>query len=285
MTKIAQTIFQTMRLKVPVDSPIFIGKSKTYFSNKPVQFLKITGKPARLTDDGTLLPPDIELITLHNGLYSIIESECEDDSDQAEYKARESNEIAAAWLALFFGKRATEKYIGINILPKPGQYTLVSDTERTPLYYPEKEIQSNKLEELKSFIKIFSTHDEEDRERTELALRWYMKGRQEGFATDGFLSFWISLEVLFGEWKDMDKLICKELSCIIPGKREADAIKEKLEIGHLLGLRADIVHKGKTTLGNAPGHEKLILLREIVEEILCHRIGIPIRNRLSTRFS
>lgn len=284
MPKIVQSIYQSIKVSLPLNSPIKFGTSQVVFTNNPLKVLKITGRPSRITDDGVFLAPEISLVNLHKGNYLVIETACANDSDEQELRAREENEAAAAWMSLSFGKRVAEKLIGINVFPEPGKLALVSHPERNPMAYP---LCTYSKADLDFNHKLAEKHcaDQSDNGRTiSLALRWYLKGRNEELPSDAYLAFWVSLEVLFGEWKDMDKRISEELSEIIPGNHSSIEVKEALGIGRLLGQRADIVHKGKISLKGVTENERVVLLREITEEILRKRIGLKQRDRFSKYF-
>lgn len=281
--KIIQTIYQPMKLVVPIDIPIVSGKTTAFFTTNTLHLVKITGRPQRIDDNGYLLAPDVGLVALHKGIYLVLQTECTDDSDQAVLVARERNNVMAAWLSLFFGKRATEIFLGSNAITN-NQFSYISPVLRSPAFYKAVNYDLGQIKNFESHVLGFASLKEEDRMVIELAMRWYMKGRSEEVPIDAYLSYWVCLEVIFGEWKGMVNRIAQILTQIIPGTHTKDEIKVALGIGKLIALRSDIVHKGKDSFRGTFEHDHLILLREISEEILRHRIGAPNRDRFSKYF-
>lgn len=259
-----QSIYQVIRLKVPLNSRVDIGRTNFVFTDRQLRVFKNTGRPVRITDEGTFLAPEMGITILHPGVYLVIETDCTDESDDAEHIAREANEECAAAVSLLFGKRASEVHIADNVF-NGDKISLVIDAMRNPMFQPLRTISSEEFDRAETLLNHPAP---ENAPNIELALRWYMKGRREPYGPDAYLFFWVAVEVLFGEWKNLDHKVAERLSTIIPGNFSAELVRSRLKLGRLVALRGDIVHKGKQRFATPAESYQLVIVREILEELL-----------------
>jgi hypothetical protein len=125
-------------------------------------------------------------------------------------------------------------------------------------------------------FKNLQSHGEKT--KIEIALRWYQKGLDTDQQVDQFLNYWVSLEALTMTTTDIKEIpitLKKFLPCT-----DENSIKKNLKIGSIYGCRCNIVHNGITDFNL----EYLSMLRDIVEETIRYKLGLPVKGHLEKYF-
>jgi hypothetical protein len=188
-------------------------------------------------------------------------------------KAQETCSELFAILALLYGPGILEKRVfeGFKFTPEQKKYEAPYS-----LLYETQIAEKDFMTYFPLTFKNLQSHGE--KAKTEIALRWYHKGLDTDQQVDQFLNFWVSLEALTMSTTDIKEIpitLKKFLSCT-----DENLIKEKLKIGRIYGCRCDIVHNGITDFNL----EYLAMLRNIIEEILRYKLGLPIKGDLEKYF-
>jgi hypothetical protein len=124
---------------------------------------------------------------------------------------------------------------------------------------------------------------DEDRERFRLAARWFMRGHETLNPVDKLLYWFISLEVYPGKGQKVVKQVQTLISTKVYPNMDPGEVKRLLMIGHIDGLRNDIVHHGLShiDLPQYPKFDQAIQrLGEITAVSLRLLVGLPPGNGL-----
>ncbi len=128
---------------------------------------------------------------------------------------------------------------------------------------------------------IQAEQDPEKKEALFRAIHWQALARRETKSKiDRFIKFWIALEVLVeGKGKDLVEKVNKQLK-----KLYADCPDAKLKdvVGHIYGIRADIVHFGVREPHKV--EEKLKQLEDILSDLLRQRLGLEFKTLAKKHF-
>ena len=118
-----------------------------------------------------------------------------------------------------------------------------------------------------------------NRERLRLMSRWYRRAQETLNQIDKFLFLYIAIEVFPATGRDnVPNAVRDFLAQHVFPDIEPSAIKERLMLGPITGLRADIVHDGKSSITaseQAEFPERLVRLEAVTRESMGLLAGRP----------
>lgn len=131
-----------------------------------------------------------------------------------------------------------------GVLAEPGHITLLPEEPMT-LSTPVAIDPSVLSHGIQNQITAISRLQTSLRDRFRLAARWFLRGHEAQNPVDKFLFWYISLEVFPSqENTDVVRAVRDLLSSRVYSRIDPGALKERLAIGRISGLRARIVHDG-----------------------------------------
>lgn len=121
--------------------------------------------------------------------------------------------------------------------------------------------------------------DDEARRKFSLSSRWFWQGFETLNQVDRFLSWYIALEVFPADGTgDVPGRVRDFIQHNFYPEILSSHVKERLDLGRLTGLRADIVHNGIRTLGSGAVRDTtglMLKLQAVVRAMLRFQTGQP----------
>lgn len=202
------------------------------------------------------------------------------NEDDAKLYGRQKCDDAADILEFLIGRRVILSPSNITIKRKGETSALgFCSTKMHALisgYITDKELQI--LENVRS---VLDQETASDNESLRISIRWRARAlRGSESEIDRFLRFWIALEVLVeGEGRSLVDKVALKLKCLYPNIEEQEL---KKIVGHIYGMRGDIVHRGMHHAQDLA--QKLKQLECIYDDLLKDKLGIEPNYSLNKYF-
>jgi len=250
----------------PISAAIFAGAWEITDSNR----LNVQGQIVNLRFEGST--------------YLVLDYES-DNEDKAIKEGREAFEVALGFLEVCLGERVAYNKLFDVLIELPANTPIITSEPRLyPTAFSPFVISDDMLEQSIDTWEKFENMGPSKRNKIELALRWYQRGLLESIPDDRYLYFWIPFEILTLEGTtDVDRAADYIKDNLYPSYPK-DYIKDRLDIGKMFGWRCDIVHKGQIVF-HARDDNRILKLKEIVQEILKNELGLEKSNVLNRYFS
>lgn len=185
----------------------------------------------------------VQTIIIPAGTYLAISRIVSFDGERSQSEARISNaEVAAACDLILPGWIIEKAYEGqVNVGNSSAVVPEISQVVRS--WVPQSDAQIQQL--FSSGYELLQTLPDLSRQRYRLMSRWYRKAMEAENAIDRFLFLYTSLEVFpaYGS-SDVPGRVSKLLRDMVFKDLQQSAIKARLRLGPLTGLRSRIVHDG-----------------------------------------
>jgi Apea-like HEPN len=197
-----------------------------------------------------------------------------DGVQRSELEIRNSIIVAEGILSALNSSNMVYEKVYENIVElSPIKTTAFSPTFLTS--YRPPNLQAPALQLLSHASVNMQALPENVRNRVELSLRWYSKSLVQGL--DGFLSIWISIEVIGMPDTSDVKPAVQSLAQIY--QVDYQTAKDRFQLGRIHGFRSKIVHNGKMF----PIHFLLIsYLQAIYVDLLAETLKLPHERRAET---
>lgn len=256
---------------------------KVRFTSRPISAAIFAGA-WEITDSNRLnVQGQIVNLRFEGSTYLVLDYES-DNEDKAIKEGREAFEVALGFLEVCLGERvAYNKLFDVLIELPANKPIIISEPRLYPAAFPAFAINDDMLEECINTWERLEKVNSPQRNKIELALRWYQRGLLEPIPNDRYLYFWVPLEVLTFEGTTKVNLALEYIRRNLYPSYTKDYIKDKLEVGKMYGWRCDIVHKGQIVF-HARDDQRILKLKEIVQEILKNELGFKKSNALDKYF-
>lgn len=175
-------------------------------------------------------------------LYTIVPADVHLDRAMAQWHDRVLASLAA--VAIVLDERIAHTPVLEDVLIDQGQdrHAIVDRAVNLREYSPANKVGSEETE----VLSLLSRPSLSDPGPASAAARWYLRGAQAGPTADGAVFMFIALEALVAPRPGKNKKSF-EVKAVKAGIEKAggDASSIRPSVGHLAGLRADLVHHGK----------------------------------------
>lgn len=218
-------------------------KKKVTIAQGPIKFSS-SHMHSNFTDTGTALTMNTQEHELPNATYLIVETmiEINTNNDSRLQAGLEVSEVAAlveVWEPALIFEKVFE-----GVVNTPGKFIALGEA---PIKITARPMIS--LEDLDQTLtdalEGLDNLSEEDRQRLQLASRWFRRGCDVDNEIDKFLSWFIVLEVYpsIGS-ADVPGMVRDFIVDNFYSETPKNIVKERIEIGRISGMRAQIVHDG-----------------------------------------
>lgn len=261
-----------------------LGDVKVRFTCRPVSAAIFAGA-WEITNDNKLNKEGHQIVNVRfqGSTYLVLDYESETE-DQAIKEGRKAFETVLGFLEVCLGERvAYNKLFEVLIDLVNDRPVIISEPMLNPAAFSLSAINDDMLEECINTWERLEKVNSPQRNRIELALRWYQRGLLEPIPNDRYLYFWVPFEVLTFEGTTKVNVALEYIRRNLYPSYTKDYIKDKLEVGKMYGWRCDIVHKGQIVF-HARDDKRILKLKEIVQEILKNELGLEKSNALDKYF-
>jgi hypothetical protein len=165
---------------------------------------------------------------------------------------------------------------------EPGTFAHIPEGPMTITSWPSTSQEEAKKRVLEAYTDLASM-SEDDRNRFRLMARWYRRALESHNQIDRFLFFYFALEVFPAkDTSDVPRAISQFLSSHVLGLPR-EQIKTSLELGRITGMRASIVHDGRSVVNKGEWQvfrNHLMILESLAHECMRVLLGKPYSGRL-----
>lgn len=190
-------------------------------------------------------------------------------------------EAACVFDLRYPGLLAEKVYEGT--VDEPGRFIFMGEGPLRISAQPERD-PTDIVDEIAIDLASLDALSQEDRERFQLAARWFRRGQEAMNLVDRLLFLWTVLEIYpaMGKRK-VSSTVGRFLSERLYKDLTGQEVKERTRLGHIEDLRGGIVHKGEAFV--APAKEErfsdgLQRLEDIAATCLRMLAGMPAGNEL-----
>ena len=218
--------------------------------------------------------------------YVLIEIRFFFERGEVPYEARLRANLRASELACLIETSQpallTEKVFE-DVANIPGRFAATPEGPMTITARQPKSAEELMIEVQKAIGECDALHPYE-RARFQISSRWFQKGIHTLNEIDRFLSLFIVLEVYpaFGS-TDVPGKVCEWIGRDLVSHIPKEFIKEKLFLGRITGLRADIVHNGVPVVSRSKvsvPHDFMEIIEVLARLSLTHQLRQPYNGEL-----
>lgn len=239
---------------------------------------------SQMPDELQGAPPDTHILVVHNlqvvdhktnlGTFVLLATPHGTHGQNGnETASKERLRTAAGLLGAIMGRNAVFEPVFDCQISGAGTPTgIITPAFENPAVFRTPQLSEDGLSVLESAAARLGGLQAVIRQRAELSLRWLYEAMHEKSGVFAFLKYWIAIETLAMPDDTNIKPVVLRLS---DAYNVSDRhVREHFAIGHLAGLRGDIVHRGLT-----PKVDQYLLAytEAIYVDLLAHELGVPAR--------